>query len=60
MFHRKNSIESVIILYLLIKNAILKISGNFMKNNKTIMKIKFLKRYYKTILDIEICIITNY
>lgn len=60
MFHRKNSIESVIILYLLIKNAILKISGNFMKNNKTIMKIKFLKRYYKTILNIEICIITNY
>lgn len=30
------------------------------KNNKIIIKIKFLKRYYKIILDIEIYIITNY
>ena len=30
------------------------------KNNKIIIKIKFLKRYYKIILDIEIYIIINY
>lgn len=62
MLHGENSIESVAILSLLVK-CNLKISGNVMKkckSNKTTIKIKFLKRYYKIILDIEIYIITNY